>query len=148
MPADGRGRKQESGPVPAVDLGKLREVDVKSLAVRFLLGAAISVAAGIIAKTVGPRLGGAFLAFPSILPASLTLIQQRDGTRDADRDAVGAVLGGLGLAVFATIGETTFGRLPAVAVLLLALGVWLASSFALYALLAVMRPDDCDKAQD
>ena len=62
------------------------------MAVRFAFGAAISVGAGVLGKAVGARFGGTFLAFPAILPASLTLIQNKEGTRTADRNAVGAVL--------------------------------------------------------
>jgi hypothetical protein len=35
---------------------------------------AITAAAGLIAGLYGPTIGGLFLAFPSILPASLTLV--------------------------------------------------------------------------
>ncbi len=133
---------------PGLDLGKLRQVKPAELGVRFALGAAVSIVAGVIGKLVSPRFGGMFLAFPSILPASLTLLQEKEGTRRADRDAIGAVLGALALVVFACVGEAAFGSLPAALVLVLALAGWAVASFALYALLALLRPETCDRQQD
>ncbi len=115
---------------------------------RFALGAAVSIVAGIISSVGGPRIGGVFLAFPAILPASLTFIQQKEGTRKADRDAIGAVLGGLALVVFAAVAESTFTRVNPALVLLCSLGGWLIASGAMYTVLALVRPDDCDRNQD
>lgn len=133
---------------PRADLSKVREAKPKELLVRFALGAVVSVAAGIVSKGAGPRLGGLFLAFPAILPASLTFVQGKEGTHKADRDAIGAVLGGLGLVVFAALAESTFTRLNPVAVLLFSLLAWLLACGAMYATLAAVRPDDCDRNQD
>jgi len=102
----------------------------------------------VIAKTVSARFGGMFLAFPAILPASLTLIQEKEGTRRADREALGAILGGTSLVAFAGAGEATIGQMPGALALLLALAAWLAASFSLYALLAALRPQDCDRNRD
>lgn len=84
-------------------------------AVRFLFGGLITVAAGIIAKKFGPAIGGLFLAFPAILPATATLMEKHvkqkkqrvglNGTKCARRaagvDAAGAARGSLGLMIFA-----------------------------------------------
>ena len=83
------------------DPGKLREVKVHELLIRFAFGAAISAVAGIVSLAVNPVAGGMFLAFPAILPATLTLIEQKEGTDQARMDAQGAVAGGLALALFA-----------------------------------------------
>lgn len=133
---------------PGLDLGQLRQVRARDYLIRFAFGATISVVAALISSALGARFGGLFLAFPAILPASLTLIQEDDGSRDADRDAVGAVLGGLALVVFAVVGEGLFGRLPAAVVLAGALTAWAVVAVGLYRLLAFLRPDDCDRAQD
>jgi hypothetical protein len=133
---------------PGVETAKLREIKASELAVRFAFGAAVSVGAGLLGKAIGARFGGTFLAFPAILPASLTLIQNKEGTRTADRNAVGAVLGGLALSVFAGIGEAAFGHLSAPFVLLIATVGWAATAFALYALLALLVPDACDENKD
>jgi hypothetical protein len=47
--------------------------------------------------------GWLFLAFPSILPASLTLVVQHDGRRAAADDALGSVVGAVGLAAFGAV---------------------------------------------
>lgn len=134
--------------LPGVQPGKLRRIRPKDILIRFALGAAVSILAGILSKTVGPRFGGAFLAFPSILPASLTLIQEKEGTRRADRNAIGAVLGSVGLIVFAMIGEAAFGHIQPIAVLALALAGWIVCSLSLYGLLAFLRPESCDRTKD
>lgn len=134
--------------LPAVEPAKLRGIRPKEYLIRFALGAAVSIVAGILSKTVSARFGGAFLAFPSILPASLTLIQEKEGTRRADRNAIGAVLGSVGLVVFAMIGGAAFGHIQPIAALVLALGGWAISSCALYGLLAFLRPESCDRNKD
>ena len=57
-----------------VDLSTLGQTKWHDYAVRFLFGGLITALAGIIAKKFGPGIGGLFLAFPAIFPASATLI--------------------------------------------------------------------------
>jgi hypothetical protein len=45
---------------------------------RFVFGGLITVATGIIAKKFGPGMGGLFLAFPAIFPASATLVEKHE----------------------------------------------------------------------
>jgi len=146
-PASG-GNRREVDVRPELRLEDLRGIKVRDYVVRFAFGAVISVAAALLAQASSARFGGVFLAFPAILPASLTLIQEEEGTRDADRDAVGAVLGGLGLSVFGVAAEGLFGRLPSPLVLVVALAAWTVAALGLYFLLTLFRPDDCDKHQD
>jgi len=82
---------------------------------RFLIGGVVTAVAGVIAHKYGPVLGGLFLAFPSIFPASATLIEkheerrekrnkvsaQMQGRRAVEMDAFGAAMGALGLLTFA-----------------------------------------------
>lgn len=133
---------------PRVDVRNVRNVKLGEMASRFALGAFVSVVAGIISHLVGARIGGVFLAFPAILPASLTIVQDKEGTRTADRDALGAVLGGSALVVFAAIGESMFGRHNSAAVLALALAAWLVAAFAFYAVLGLIRPDKENRRKD
>ena len=77
----------------------------------------MTVAAGFIASRYGAVVGGLFLAFPAIFPASATLIEKhvrerqekagasgtRRGKKAAALDATGAVLGSFGLAAFAFV---------------------------------------------
>ncbi len=64
---------------------------------RFVFGGAITVATGLVASHYGPAVGGMFLAFPAILPASLTLVERHDGRAGATDNARGARLGALAL---------------------------------------------------
>jgi hypothetical protein len=129
---------------PEFDVRQVRDVKAREMLVRFALGATVSVTAAIISNAAGARLGGVFLAFPAILPASLTFVQDKEGTQKADRDAVGAILGGLALLVFAGVGESMFGRHSAVLVLGVALAAWLFSIAVLYPVLMLLRPDEDD----
>lgn len=84
-------------------------------AIRFLFGGLITAVAGIIAKEFGAVVGGLFLAFPAIFPASATLIEKhekqkkeekglrgtRRGSEAASVDAAGSAMGSVGLLVFA-----------------------------------------------
>lgn len=85
--------------------------------VRFAFGGTITALTGLIAKRYGPEIGGLFLAFPAILPATATLIEKNEkekkmrtgkqgtlrGRNAAGVDAAGAAMGSAGLAVFALI---------------------------------------------
>jgi Protein of unknown function (DUF3147) len=86
-------------------------------AIRFLFGGLITAVAGIIAKKFGAGIGGLFLAFPAIFPASATLIEKHEkqkkeekglrGTRRggeaASVEAAGSAMGSIGLFVFALL---------------------------------------------
>ena len=133
---------------PRIDVSSFRDVKVKEMGARFALGAAVSVVAGVISHLVGARIGGVFLAFPAILPASLTFVQDKEGTRTADRDALGAVLGGFALIVFAAVGESMFGRDNSAAVLALALTAWLVAACVFYVIVGLLRPDKEDRHRD
>lgn len=94
-----------------VDFSAIAETKWHEYAVRFLFGGLITAIAGIIAKAFGPAIGGLFLAFPAIFPASATLIekhekQKKEGRRAAEVvsvDAKGTAIGSIGLAVFAML---------------------------------------------
>ena len=76
-----------------------------------------------------------FLAFPAILAASLTLIEEEEDSAEAREDARGATMGGLALAAFAAIAALAFGGLAgAIALALAGLG-WLVVSLGGYLLL-------------
>ena len=85
--------------------------------IRFGLGGLTTLLAGLIAAEWGPVVGGLFLAFPAIFPASATLVEKherekkekanlkgaRRGKEAAALEAIGAVLGSLGLVAFGAI---------------------------------------------
>jgi hypothetical protein len=62
-------------------------------------------------KRLGYRDGGVFLAFPAILPATLTLIEKKEGRQRAHEDDVGATAGSVGLFAFALAGLFVVSRL-------------------------------------
>ena len=124
----------------------LKETKWHEYALRFVTGGIITVIAGIIAQKWGPEIGGLFLAFPAIFPASATLIEKHErqrkqekglhgekrGTDAAAIDALGAAMGAIGLVAFAGICWWLVPRYQA----LLALGgatiIWLLISFSVW----------------
>lgn len=115
---------------PSVHFENLKESKPKDLLVRFVFGGIVTVLAGMVAKQYGPGVGGVFLPFPAIFPATATLLQKhedekgKDGKEKVGMDATGAVLGSLGLAAF---GLTIYGvavRLNPFLTLAFALGAW------------------------
>jgi hypothetical protein len=105
--------------------------------VRFVVGVVVTAMAGLIAKRFGPEIGGLFLAFPAIFPATATLIEKHEkqkkeragksgtehGRRAAGVDATGAAMGSIGLAAFALV---VWLRLPASRTSIVLLGATLA----------------------
>lgn len=117
---------------PALSPQRVREVRFRELAIRFVTGALTSVVAGAVTLAFGARVGGILLAFPAILAASLTLIEQEEDSAEAREDARGAVVGGLAMAVFAAIVALTIMKLnPAIALLLATVG-WFVGAFGGY----------------
>jgi len=131
-------RAHGKGLVPKVDVGAIKKHKPSDYLLRFGFGAAIALAAGLIGMKFGPIVGGVFLGFPAILPASLTLIEKKDGKEEASIDSVGAVLGAVAMIAFA-VAVILFARgLGVVASLAVALVVWLVAAFVLYAIVAIV----------
>jgi hypothetical protein len=100
-----------------IDPSSLRETSWYHYGVRFLFGGLITAITGMIAKEWGPVVGGLFLAFPAIFPASATLVEAHEkqkkeklglygsvrGRRAAGVEAAGSALGSLGLILFALL---------------------------------------------
>lgn len=114
--------------------------------IRFVFGGLATVAAGLVASKYGPVVGGLFLAFPSIFPASVTLVQthkrkqeEQKGTDSQDskdagiaaagKTAEGAALGSFGLVSFALVIWQFSTRLAPWLVLLLAIVIWFGVAF-------------------
>ena len=129
-----------------IDAGALRESKWCEYALRFAFGGTITALAGIIAKHYGPEVGGLFMAFPAIFPATATLLEDEQKQRKKDKgmngairgrmvagvDAYGASMGALGLALFAVV---VWQRLPhsSLAVVLgEATLAWLAASVSVW----------------
>jgi hypothetical protein len=98
-------------------LDQLNDIKPREIGMRFLFGGACTVAAYLIARHFGPAVGGLFLAFPAIFPASASLIEKHeksdkatvgsDGTERgrlaAGLDAAGTAMGCIGLMGFALV---------------------------------------------
>ena len=95
----------------------LKQQQWQEYALRFLFGGLITALNGLIGRKFGPAVGGLFLAFPAILPATLTLVEkhqkqrkQRAGFNGAKRarcaaslESRGAAMGSIGLLAFAVV---------------------------------------------
>jgi hypothetical protein len=100
----------------------------------------------VISQRFGPRIGGLWLAFPAILPASATLIERHEkqkkeaagldgterGRKAASVDAAGAAMGSIGLFVFALLIWHFIARDQIWAVLMGATLVWLTVSVLIW----------------
>ena len=82
--------------------------------------------------------GGVLLGFPAILPASLTLIEKKEGKEQASIDSVGAVLGAAAMVAFAVVVMLWAAWWGIVATLGVALVVWLAVAIGLYFVVALV----------
>jgi len=121
-----------------LNLSAFRETNWHEYLVRFALGGLITVVAGLIASLFGPVVGGLFLAFPSIFPASATLVEkherrrkERNGLEGKTRgklaagvDAAGAALGSIGLGAFGFVVWQRGPQLPPWMVLTCATLAW------------------------
>ena len=97
-----------------VDSSALRKTKWHEYAMRFIFGGLVTAMTGLIAKEYGPSIGGLFLAFPAIFPASATLIEKHEeekkakwglhgfdrGRKAASVDAAGSAIGSIGLGIF------------------------------------------------
>jgi hypothetical protein len=129
-----------------VDPSSLKQTKWHEYLLRFIAGGVITVIAGVIARKWGPGIGGLFLAFPAIFPASATLIEKHErqrkeknglrgekrGTDAAALDALGAAMGSLGLAAFASVCQWLIPKYPVPLALGGAAVVWLLVSFSIW----------------
>jgi hypothetical protein len=125
-------------PLPTLNLQGLKGKSPKDYLVRFGFGAVISLIAALIGLRY-PLFGGMFLAFPAILPASLTLIERDAGKEEAAIDAEGAIIGATGLLAFALVlafGIKPLGALTALGAAALA---WLVVSVGIYSAVMTWR---------
>ena len=136
-----------------VNFAALKQIKWNEYVVRFVFGGLITVATGIIAKKFGPEIGGLFLAFPAIFPASATLVEKHEkekkqqagmegvirGRNAASLDARGAAMGSGGLLVFAIVIWQFLSGHPAWLVFAGATLAWLIVSVALWKLRKAVR---------
>jgi hypothetical protein len=132
--------------IPKLDLASLKTAQWWEFVVRFFLGGVVTVCTGLIARHFGPVIGGLFLAFPAIFPATATLIARHEtlkksdagisdqarGRKAAALDAAGAVLGGWGMVCFGWAAWLALATLPMGLALALAAILWLIVSASLW----------------
>jgi Protein of unknown function (DUF3147) len=130
------------------DFWALKRTRWYEYALRLFFGGAVTVATGLIAKRYGPVMGGLFLAFPAIFPASATLVEKHEtekkrrkgiidntrGRKAAALDARGAALGSISLGCFAIVVWLLLPHWKASLVLLMALAIWLVASIGFWLL--------------
>lgn len=119
-------------PVVGIHLGALRDLSRRDLLVRFAFGAAISAIAGIVSVLAGSQPGGLLLAFPAILPATLTLVEKDESERQAEDLDLGSILGAASLAAFAAVVWQYMPAWNPAANIVAALAAWLAMAVGLY----------------
>lgn len=132
--------------IVTLDTSTPRETRWYEYALRFLFGGLITAAAGVIAKEFGPAIGGLFLAFPAIFPASATLIEKHErekkqakgmsgkqrGRQAAALEAAGAAIGSVGLFLFAALVWSILPHHEPSFVLIAATAVWVIASIGLW----------------
>lgn len=120
--------------------------------VRFIFGGSLTALTGIVAKRFGPEIGGLFLAFPAILPATATLIETHEekkkglvgenGTRRgravAGVDAAGAAMGSIGLVAFALVIWKRLPQSDTGLALTVATVAWIVTSLSLWELREIL----------
>jgi hypothetical protein len=98
----------------SISLSGLAQTKPLEFVLRFVFGGIVTALAGLIATQFGPVVGGIFLAFPSIFPATATLIEKHEAKKKkregmhgrylakcaAGADAAGAAMGTIGLLAF------------------------------------------------
>lgn len=131
----GSGSEPSAGVEPAALLG----LTPGELALRFFLGAAASVAAGLVSLAWGARAGGVLLAVPAIFVASITLEERKGGRDEVQHQVSGAPIGALGMVAFALTVTGLLGRLPLAAVLAAATGAWAVTALAGYLVVEAIR---------
>lgn len=140
------GAQLERRLIPTVNLGALRQGRWYQFVLRFVLGGIVTACTGLVAQHWGPVVGGLFLSFPAIFPASATLLEQhqrekkrragmhspRRGREAAALDAAGAVLGGFGLVTFGSVAWVALPAFAALEALLMAGVAWLVVAVSLW----------------
>jgi len=125
-------------PIPRLNLDGLNGKRPKDYLVRFAFGASISLIAALISLKF-QLFGGMFLAFPAVLPASLTLIERDLGKEEAGIDAEGAIIGAIGLLTFAVVAAFGIKAIGAIPALVVAAAAWLVVSLGIYTLVMTWR---------
>jgi hypothetical protein len=121
----------DTSPIPRINFHGLKDKKPKDYLLRFVFGASISLVAALISLKY-QLLGGMCLAFPAILPASLTLVARDAGREEAAIDAQGAIFGAVGLLAFALVAAFAINAIGAIPALIAAAVAWLVVALTIY----------------
>ncbi|MBV9945842.1 MAG: DUF3147 family protein [Myxococcales bacterium] len=119
--------------IPELRPAGLKDVAWWEYALRFVFGGVVTAVAGLVSHAFGPVVGGLLLAFPAILPASLTLLWRHEGRRQVIEDARGGRLGSVGLIAFAGVVWGTARAWPPAVTLAVATLAWVVVDVGLWA---------------
>lgn len=136
------------------NLQSVKETKPHEIMIRFVAGGIVTAFAGFIAKEYGPAVGGLFLAFPAILPASATLINKHErerkeklglhgnerGRKAAAADAAGAAMGSIALFTFALLAWQFLPAFRAWAVLVCLTIIWFGIAYSAWRIRKAWRP--------
>ncbi len=128
------------------ELAAAKQTRWTEYATRFLFGGSLTVIAGIIADKFGPGIGGLFLAFPAIFPASASLVYDHElekkkeagldgtirGRMVAGVEAAGTTMGCIALAMFALVCWKMLPHLTPPMTLLMATSIWAITSVTVW----------------
>jgi hypothetical protein len=123
----------------AVQPEQVEDTKAWEYVLRFVFGGVVTAAVGIIGVAFGPVVAGMFLAFPAILPATITLIENHRGRKKAGVDALGASIGSVGLIAFGVMLWLLAPRSAGVIVVAAATIVWFVVSAGLWWLIERVR---------
>jgi hypothetical protein len=129
-----------------VNFDGLRDTKPHEYVIRFVFGGLVTALVGVLTTTFGPVIGGLFLAFPSIFPATVTLVERHEARKRqqhglagkqlargaAAADAAGAAIGSFGLSAFGLIVWAYADDDNAWLVLGIATAVWFVFATALW----------------
>jgi O-antigen/teichoic acid export membrane protein len=121
-------------PQVSVKPGRMHDVRLTAMLVRFGFGAGVSAVAGVVSLVYGAQAGGVFLAFPAILLASLSLVAKKQNLRAARDDARGAAIGSVGMVAFAIVCAVLAHTEGGIVALGAATVAWVLVSFGWYLL--------------
>jgi uncharacterized membrane protein (GlpM family) len=113
-------------------LRALKDLPLSDMVIRFAFGAALSAVAAVLSIVLGVRPGGLLLAFPGILPATLTFIEKQESEHKAEDTDIGAIFGAAALVGFAFVVWQYLPAHPAPLVLLGATADWFVAAVLLY----------------
>jgi Protein of unknown function (DUF3147) len=133
-----------------LNLSALHQTRWYEFVVRFIVGGLVTALVGVVAKKLGPAIGGMFLAFPAIFPSSATLVEKHEeekeqrqgsegkqgGRAKVGYDAAGAAMGAGGLLVFAALVWRFLPVSRTWLVLAAATLAWFAASMAIWRIFA------------